>query len=60
MPARPVDIRRRRNCPESKKQLYRTVLASVKQEMAEPRAVESAQTEASKPRNTTVKEADKT
>jgi len=45
---------------KTKKQSFRAVLASVKQEMAEPRVAESAQMEANRPPTAAVKEADKT
>jgi hypothetical protein len=45
---------------KTKKQSYRAILASVKQEMAEPRVAESTRTEADRPRTATAKEANKT
>jgi hypothetical protein len=45
---------------EDKKQSYRTVLASVRIEMAEPRVAESVQVEIEKERGARVKEGAKT
>jgi hypothetical protein len=45
---------------KAKKQSYRAILASVKQEMAKPRVAESAQVETDRQRSATVKEAGKT
>jgi hypothetical protein len=45
---------------KAKKQSYQAVLASVKEEMAEPRVAESAQIEADRQCSATVKEAAKT
>jgi hypothetical protein len=44
----------------AKKQSYQAVLASVKEEMAEPRVAQSAQIEADRKSTATVKEAAKT